>query len=355
MRVQTPVIRYLVLLLALVFSTGTVAADSRSEAKAHYQAGVKLYSSGDYKGAIKEFSAAQELAPADLNNYNLALCYDKLGDPEPAIQYYRAFLDKQPSSDKKAEIEASINRLESAAKSAAAKRATKDKEEEAKRLAEQKKADEEARKADEARRAEEARKKPEKAPDEVRDGAGAGVGGAVGVGSTGTPGGSGTVSTGDAQLDRVQRIDINQVRDQRVGGQSSGMVDPRGAQQPGAQPGTPGTAAAGGNAAASIDVNAQANGGAPATAANPSTAANQTNPAAAQPGQPDPSDKPKATPVYKKWWFWAVVAVSAYVIYSIATEDKAESGSSARMLTMPMGANSNSPAAGAGGATLLRW
>jgi len=81
----------------------------------------------------------------------------------------------------------------------------------------------------------------------------------------------------------------------------------------------------------------------------PATAAN--NPAA-QPGAPDPSDKPKATPVYKKWWFWAVVAVSAYVVISIATEDS-NSNSTARV--MPMTANSNSPAAGAGGMTLMRW
>ena len=64
------------------------------EARTHYQAGVKVYSSADYRSAIQEFSAAQQLVPADLNNYNLALCYDKLGDAEPAIQYYRAYLDK---------------------------------------------------------------------------------------------------------------------------------------------------------------------------------------------------------------------------------------------------------------------
>ncbi len=338
MRPQHPVIRYVVLLLALVFSTATVAADSRSEAKARYQAGVKLYSGGDYKGAIKEFSAAQELAPADLNNYNLALCYDKLGDPEPAIQYYRAFLDKQPGSDKKGEIEASISRLENAAKSAATKRAAKEKDEEAKRLAEQKKADEEARKADEARRADEAKRKP----DELRKDP-EGPSGPVGVGSTGTPGGTGTVSTGDAQLDRVQRIDVSQIRDQRVGGATSGM--------PAQPPSAPGTAAAGGNAAANIDINAQG-GRAPATAGAP--VANTTNnPTAAQPGQADPSDKPKAKPVYKKWWFWAVIAVSAYVVISIASEDS-DNDRASRVMPMT-GANSNSPAAGAGGMTLMRW
>ena len=118
----------LLLLLTVVFATTTSAfADDRAEARVHYQAGVKAYSAAKYQDAIKEFSAAQQLAPADLNNYNLALCYDKLGDAEPAIQYYRAFLDKQPNADKRAEIEASISRLEAALKSAAAKKADEQK------------------------------------------------------------------------------------------------------------------------------------------------------------------------------------------------------------------------------------
>src|SRR5690606_38345656 len=118
-----------------------VSADSRAEARVHYQAGVKFYNGGDYRSAIREFSAAQQLAPADLNNYNLALCYDKLGDPEPAIQYYRAFLDKQPTTDKRAEIEASIARLDAAAKSAAAKKAEEARIEEARRAEEARKAE----------------------------------------------------------------------------------------------------------------------------------------------------------------------------------------------------------------------
>ena len=70
--------------------------------------------------------------------------------------------------------------------SSAAKRAAKEKDEEAKRLADEKKADEEARKAEELRKADEAKKTPE----EIRDG---GAVAPIGVGSTGTPGGSGTV------------------------------------------------------------------------------------------------------------------------------------------------------------------
>ena len=63
-----------------------------------------------------------------------------------------------------------------------------------------------------------------------------------------------------------------------------------------------------------------------------------------------PNDAPppqKETPVYKKWWFWAVVAVSAYVVYSIATEDSNNSAQPGRQVPTAGPANS--------GFTLLRF
>ncbi|MBV8761035.1 MAG: hypothetical protein JO257_27315 [Deltaproteobacteria bacterium] len=345
--------RLLLLLTLALCATGARAwADDRTEARVHYQAGVKAYSSGKYQDAIKEFSAAQQLAPADLNNYNLALCYDKLGDAEPAIQYYRAFLDKQPNADKRAEIEASISRLEAALKSAAAKKADEQrkaeeaaKAKEAEKIEAQRKADEAARKADE-----EAKKQAGGGGAAVGGGVGGAVGGGaavgggvggavgggvsggvgggaqvpVGVGSTGTPATGETVSTGDAQLDRVNGVNIDQIRMQRLGGASSGMADPRAMGPNG------GVGAQGGVGAMGPNGGVGANGQMGAQGANgpmgPQTAqgANgpqgpngpQTTGTAAATG---PADKPKETPVYKKWWFWAVVAVSAYVVISIAT------------------------------------
>ncbi len=301
---RQPAHRFIVLLLALFVATvapRVAFADSRSEARTHYQAGVKLYGSQDYRGAIKEFSAAQQLMPADLNNYNLALCYDKLGEAEPAIQYYREFLNKQPNADKRTEIEASISRLEGALKSASAKRA-----EEA-RLAEEARRADEAKRAEEVRKAEQAKLEESRKADEtkpVNDPNAVGGVGATGVGSTGTPGTGQAVSTGDAQLDRVSSIDINSVRDQRMGTGTSGMPDSRG-----------GPAVAAPQAGAGTGVAAQAPNG-------------------AQPQQPigGPSDQTpkKPTPVYKKWWFWAVVAVSAYVVYSIASEGSNSPSSRAR-------------------------
>jgi hypothetical protein len=316
--------RLIVLLLALFVAAvapRVAFADARTDARTHYQLGVKLYGQADYRGAIKEFSAAQQLMPADLNNYNLALCYDKLGEAEPAIQYYREFLNKQPNADKRAEIEASIARLEGALKSASAKRAEEARAaDEAKRAEEARRA-EEMRRSEEARRAEEAKRGPINDPNAV-GGVGAGVTAGVGVGSTGTPGTGQAVSTGDAQLDRVNGIDVNTVRDQRAGGGASGM---------------PGPAVAGAQGQAGVQA-----GAGPQAPNGPQAQ-----------GGPTPLDQTppkKPTPVYKKWWFWAVVAVSAYVVYSIASEGSNSSATRGRELPPMPG-----PAVGEGGMTLMRF
>jgi translation initiation factor IF-2 len=340
------VARFALLLLVLGFTTGTVAADSRSTARAHYQAGVKLYNSGDYRGAIREFSAAEQLLPADLNSYNLALCYDKLGDAEPAIQYYRAFLDRQPGSEKRAEIEASIARLEAAARSSGAKRAEREeaarrereeaarreREEAARRerdeaVREQERAAAAARRdRDDARRGDAARRPgdveggPDDAPDAPRE-----VRRPGGAGATGTPGSGVVAPTGDAQLDRVAQIDVSAVRDQRIGGGARGGADVGGA-----------------NPAAAVDPRAVA-ASRPPVAAAPAGAAPATGPAAA--------DGKVNKPVYKKWWFWVAVGVGAYVAYSVATEESSQPGTRAR--TLP--ATGAAAAPRASGLTLMRW
>jgi hypothetical protein len=329
-------LRYLVVAVALCFAA-RAHADDRADARAHYQAGVKLYTGGDYQGAIREFSAAQQLIPADLNNYNLALCYDKLGDADPAIQYYRAFLDKQPGTDKRAEIEASISRLEAAQRSAASKKAGR---------------------AEEGRRA--APPAPEAAPPAgpvlgppappaaappppagpvlgpsppsagpalgpqppapeeaaappARKRRGPAIAGSIGPPSSGTP-------TGDSQLDRASAINIDEIRDQRAGASQGGPGEHRGpavaAGEP-LPPGQPGASALGGQGSAL--------------------------PPAPPPGG---SDEPKEDPVYKKWWFWGIVAVTGVVVYELVSTPS--TNNTARI--QPPRA-----AAQPGGLTLLRW
>ncbi len=306
---RQPATRFVLLFFMALFvgamSPREAAADARSDAKAHYQAGVKSYAGADYRTAIKEFSAAQQLAPADLNNYNLALCYDKLGEAEPAIQYYKEYLAKVPNADKRTEIEASVARLEGALQSAATKRAEEVKRSEEARKAEQARLDEEMRKAAEQKKIDDA-KAGATVPVPPTGGGTAtppptgGTGSTDrSVGSSGTPGTGQVVSTGDAQLDRASAIDINAVRDQRVG---MGTADPRGGNGPAGAQGAQGPQGPQAGVGAQASTNAPNRG----TAPDPNA----------------PVDQPKkATPIYKKWWFWAVVAVSAFVVYQIVTTD----------------------------------
>jgi hypothetical protein len=320
MRQPLHLLRYVVLLWVLSVSA-LAHADDRADARTHYQTAAKMYQGGDYRGAIREFSAAQQLVPADLNNYNLALCYDKLGDAEPAIQYYRAFLDKQPGTDKRAEIQASIDRLDAALKSASAKKA------------------DDAKKADEAKKADDDKHPvlgpvaPDAAAIAGAGAAGAAAGGSVAggvavgpapaptVGPEGPPAPSeaapapapaprkkhkgpavaapNAATTGDAQLDRVNGLNIDEIRDQRLGpqGEAAGPNGPNGngPAVAGAQPGQPSQP----NAQPSVTGVAPMNNG----------------------------DEPKKeTPVYKKWWFWAVVAVGGYVVYQLATSSSSTNG-----------------------------
>jgi hypothetical protein len=131
------------------------------------------------------------------------------------------------------------------------------------------------------------------------------------------PGAGAPPSTGDAQLDRVQQIDVGAVRDQRVGNQGGGAAGP--------QPAGPG----------------------------PRVGAAEPPPPPGAGMPPMPNDRPAEKPVYKKWWFWAVVGVSAYVVYAIATEDSVQSGSRTREM-LPLGSRPLATQA-PGGLTLMRW
>ncbi|MEP6859444.1 MAG: tetratricopeptide repeat protein [Deltaproteobacteria bacterium] len=329
----------LLIFMALCASVTLAWADARGDARTHYIAGQKAYASADYKVAIKEFSAAQELAPADLNNYNLALCYDKLGDAENAITYYKQYLDKVPDAPKRSEIEASMARLDGAMKSSQAKKA-----DEQKKLDDQKKAQADADAAKKAQADADAAKKavvapPVTGPATAPDGAGAAAGAGAGAGSTGTPSTGLTVSTGDAQLDRVQGINIDAIRDQRMGGASSGMADNR----------------TGPNGGAPNGPNANPNyGGPPPNGMATMGGQNGAN-GAAPPGPGAPNDKPAVsteTPVYKKWWFWVVIGVSAYVVIEIASQGSTSNpGSTGHMFDK----NTGMTAAPSGGYTLMRF
>jgi tetratricopeptide (TPR) repeat protein len=324
------------LTVALVFGAlaplGAVASrdamadeDPRVTARNHYQAGQKAYAAGDYRLAIREFASAEQLVPSGFNDYNLGLCYDKLGEADPAVRYYRSYLDRVKDAKNRAAVEASVARLELAMSSAqtkeqqrleAERRAEQVRQAEAARAEQERmaaeaaakaKADAETKAAAEA----EAKRQAEAGKDEVGD-AGGVAGGAGEVGAAG--GAAGTTGaaapTGNPQLDRVNGIDLAAIRAQRAPLLGNG-------------------------------VGASAQGGKGAQAAN------------------DPADSRGAvrsssaseTPIYKKWWFWTIVGVGALVVINAATEEDSSPRSGRGLVLDQVGTSNTS----SGGATLLRW
>ncbi len=321
-----------------------LAGDPTTDARGHYTEGQRLFGKKDFQGAIREFAAAEKIVPSGYNDYNLALCYDKLGDADPAIQYYQSYLQRVPDAANRAAVDASVARLSAALASAATKAAAVAKAEQARKDAEARKAAEAAAKADaiaaaaaakveqarldiEARKAADAAKANPVATPTVTPTATPTVSPPTTVGSTATvppvvaasvqPIPAGPAPTGDPQLDRVASIDIGAIRAQR---------------------GTLGMAPVGGNSAQ------------PAVGGGSGV----PTPAAAAAASQQTGDRPvqqASTPIYKKWWFWAIVLVGGYIVYDFATTDSAAPGRT----NMLSPANAGGPVQGNAGMPLLRF
>ncbi len=265
-------------------------ADNRQQARAHFVKGQELFSSGSYRQAISEFAAADGLAPSPVLEFNIALCHDRLGERDEAIRRYNEYLRRVPNASNKQAVEAKINRLEGEARVERAKAAEASKAEQARRA-------EDASKAEEARKAEAA-----KSADVIQD---PGLGEGPAPRPVAPPAVPVNVPrpTGDPELDRVNAINIGAIRDQR-----RATSPPAGASE---QP-PPGPAA---------------------NAAGANMAVND-------------SGKKKSKPVYKQWWFWVVVGVSAIILIDIATSGSDDDVSRA-LLTDP------SLSYGTGGAPVL--
>src|SRR5688500_15369323 len=54
-------------------SLASAQGDPRVEARTHYMNGKARFDAGDFRGAIAEFSAADQLAPSAVNDFNIAL------------------------------------------------------------------------------------------------------------------------------------------------------------------------------------------------------------------------------------------------------------------------------------------
>jgi tetratricopeptide (TPR) repeat protein len=105
----------LVALLLALGGTGASAGDpgaARAAARKHFERGTTLYQEGHYAEAAAAFEAAYQTLANGVVLYNLGQCYEKLGDLQRAMGYYRDYLRMVPNAEDRPLVESLIARLE---------------------------------------------------------------------------------------------------------------------------------------------------------------------------------------------------------------------------------------------------
>jgi tetratricopeptide (TPR) repeat protein len=89
-------------------------ADSRAQARKHYESGVEDYEAGRFKDAIDHFLEANRLMPSPALSFNIARAYEKLGDTAGALAFYRDYLRRDPEAEDREEVSKIVGDLEQA-------------------------------------------------------------------------------------------------------------------------------------------------------------------------------------------------------------------------------------------------
>ncbi|GAC1351037.1 MAG: hypothetical protein NVSMB1_00250 [Polyangiales bacterium] len=88
---------------------GNVEAEARrTEARSHYERGLKLFDDADYEGARVEFERAYELSPTFRVLYNTGLCYRQLNNYVAALKALERYLKEggaEIPADRRVEVE----------------------------------------------------------------------------------------------------------------------------------------------------------------------------------------------------------------------------------------------------------
>jgi tetratricopeptide (TPR) repeat protein len=104
--------------LAVVALVGGVArADSLAQARALYDKAIAHYDLAEYESAIGEFKAAYELSREPGLLFNIAQACRLSKQYEPALHFYRTYLELKPDAPNRADVEAQIAKMKEALRS----------------------------------------------------------------------------------------------------------------------------------------------------------------------------------------------------------------------------------------------
>ncbi|MEM6290755.1 MAG: tetratricopeptide repeat protein [Myxococcota bacterium] len=83
-----------------------------SRAMESYELGTQAYNAARYEDALGHFQEAATLYASPDFQYNIGLCYERLGKPEEAVRAYKTYLRAKPNAPDRANVEDRIFTLE---------------------------------------------------------------------------------------------------------------------------------------------------------------------------------------------------------------------------------------------------
>ncbi|MCB9667617.1 MAG: hypothetical protein H6715_05845 [Myxococcales bacterium] len=107
-------VRWLVFLLVVGSATAVLAQDTQTQARQHFQEGVRKFDARDFDAALLEFKEAYRLKPHPSVLVNMANCYERLGKPVEAVEHFERYVEeagKALSASEQREIKRTIARL----------------------------------------------------------------------------------------------------------------------------------------------------------------------------------------------------------------------------------------------------
>lgn len=96
---------------AFAQSMESLSRKERKELDKHLDAARQAYETGNFRDAAIAFEKVYAIWPSADVLYRLALCYERLGETQKAIQAYRDYLVKRPDDPEKQRIEGVIRAL----------------------------------------------------------------------------------------------------------------------------------------------------------------------------------------------------------------------------------------------------
>jgi tetratricopeptide (TPR) repeat protein len=86
-------------------------AERTQRARQYFESGHAHFKLGDWEGAIREFEAGYALKPLPLFLYNLGQAARRASQPARAVAYYKRFLEADPNTPERAEVEQILREL----------------------------------------------------------------------------------------------------------------------------------------------------------------------------------------------------------------------------------------------------